>query len=388
MAKRSRVHEGTETRINDRIRVPGEPSVLLVNRASRLIIACVISVFAGSTAEASGFSLLQQGARASGLAGAYAGLADDPSAVFYNVGGLAWVEQNASFGASGLADSSGSFQGMASGVASDIAGEQESSSEARVHAFYVKALGEALKLGVGIYQPFGFNNEWRDADFFSGRGISTNSELETFDLNVSLGYELHPKVAVGAGVVQRFAEIKHSRRVQGIDPIGRSVVDFGSFGIETDRDSGIGWTLGFLAKPSEAFSIGVSHRSAVDIDFTGSGRLTQLPSGNSQLDDLVGASLPFDEDLGVISQLEFPATTTVGLALRYGALVWVIDVAQTDWSSVQVLSFNLPSQSSLDRDIKLLFDDADRRAVGRRIGHTGWFRGAPWPGVGGEPSAR
>src|SRR5205807_773929 len=57
---------------------------------TRLLIAIpVLCLAASSTAFAAGFSIFEQGAKATGMGGAFAATADDPSAIFYNVAGLA-----------------------------------------------------------------------------------------------------------------------------------------------------------------------------------------------------------------------------------------------------------------------------------------------------------
>ena len=54
----------------------------------KLVILAVIGMFAYSNAFASGFQLNEQGARALAMGGAFAGLANDPSALYFNPAGI------------------------------------------------------------------------------------------------------------------------------------------------------------------------------------------------------------------------------------------------------------------------------------------------------------
>ena len=59
----------------------------LLTRLSLLIPATILAV--GGVAFGSGFSIFEQGAKATAMGGAFVATADDPSAIFYNVAGIA-----------------------------------------------------------------------------------------------------------------------------------------------------------------------------------------------------------------------------------------------------------------------------------------------------------
>src|SRR5690242_3997102 len=52
-------------------------------------VLCLALSSAASTAFAAGFSIFEQGAKATAMGGAFSATADDPSAIFYNVAGIA-----------------------------------------------------------------------------------------------------------------------------------------------------------------------------------------------------------------------------------------------------------------------------------------------------------
>src|SRR3954466_5250323 len=66
------------------------PSTSILRSLAKLwlLITAVLLIVSGA-AYGSGFSLFEQGAKATAMGGAFAATADDPTAIFYNVAGIA-----------------------------------------------------------------------------------------------------------------------------------------------------------------------------------------------------------------------------------------------------------------------------------------------------------
>src|SRR5215468_3989963 len=59
-------------------------------RFPAFLVGCVLSTaLSAATVHAAGFEILEHGAAATGMVGAFTAKADDASAIFYNAGGLA-----------------------------------------------------------------------------------------------------------------------------------------------------------------------------------------------------------------------------------------------------------------------------------------------------------
>src|SRR5437763_16710138 len=71
-----------------------------LRRFSRTWVLVSAFILVGASAFGSGFSIFEQGAKATAMGGACAATADDPSAIFYNVAGLA-QQRKATFLAGG-----------------------------------------------------------------------------------------------------------------------------------------------------------------------------------------------------------------------------------------------------------------------------------------------
>src|SRR2546430_11980932 len=53
------------------------------------LLVVVVALLTSGAAFGSGFAIFEQGAKATAMGGAFAATADDPSAIFYNVAGIA-----------------------------------------------------------------------------------------------------------------------------------------------------------------------------------------------------------------------------------------------------------------------------------------------------------
>lgn len=329
----------------------------------------VLALLAAGPAAAAGFGLYDaQGTQAMGLAGAFVARADDPSAVFYNPAGLAFFEEKShAAGLSGYLLNESLYQGLPPGIGAGTNGEQEPVFTVVPHAYLTKAAGKKARLGLGINSPFLLDNDWANPDAFAGRFLSLQSEIQTYDLNPVVGWKVGRHLGLGAGLVYRSSSLETLRRFGIANPLGTDpeILDAASFAIDTSFDDGVGWNLGLLYRVPGSFSFGLSYRSAIEVDYDGEGRLTQISTGNTQLDELVAATLPLDQDLGMLTTIEFPDVATLGLALHLGQRILAeIDVSQTGWSSVQQLVFTFPNNSELSETLPLGFEDAMTYRVG------------------------
>ena len=308
---------------------------------------------------AGGFSTSEQGAKGTGLAGAYVAMADDPTTLFYNPGGLAFVEGKLiAVGTQVAATNESLFQGLPPGLGTESTGEQDTSFSFPVQAFALKKGGEKGMVGVGIYSPYSFNNEWANVDAFSGRSVASGSELTTYDFVPSVGWQLTPNLGIGGGIVYRLAELSVQRRFLGLDPSSGLPVDFAGVDMTTDMEGGFGFQAGLLHQLTERLSWGLCYRTGMTIDFTGTATLAAVPTGSEQLDALIAASLPIGEERALSSRLELPETATLGFGYWLSpALRIEVDAEWTAWSQLQGVNFDFVSDPLLDTTYPLRLSD-------------------------------
>ncbi|MCB1035228.1 MAG: outer membrane protein transport protein [Acidobacteria bacterium] len=330
----------------------------MAQRTAHIVFASTLLLIpaAGS---AGGFRHDDLGTRAAGLSSAFTAQASDPSAIFYNPGGVAFLEKPGLLvGTSIVRLQDATFQGLSPGDAAGTNGEQEGWTDYLVHAYWTKPLNPAVVIGVGLYQPFDLHTAWQNADTFAGRGLTTSAELTTYDLVPTLSLRLTNKLGLGIGGVYRSSELSHSRRLARFNPLTGETVDIANVGFKTDMEGAFGWQLGLLHKASKAFSWGLTYRSAIETTYNGAGQLTQIATGSSQFDDLVRATTPFGLDLPVATSLELPETASFGLAFHFGkALTLELDADWTAWSSIQEVPLDFVSEPQFSQAVTLQLDD-------------------------------
>ncbi len=320
---------------------------------------------------AGGFELSTQSSKGMAMGGAFVAAAEDPSAIFYNVGALAFLDKKAPIVTAGLAANNlnqSVYQGQPPGIGVGTNAEEETGRTLTPHAYAAVPMGDSATVGLGVYSPFGFDVRWADPDNFAGRFIALDSNLETIDVASGVAYQVTPTLGVGAGVVYRTSELTLVRRLPSFDPAAGQVVDVASVRAEATLDDGLGWTAGFLMRVGEALSVGGSYHSAIEIEYTGEARFTQIPTGNAGLDALIAATVPFDLDLSFRTRIEFPETAALGVAYAVSDTMLVeVDAVRTGWTSFDSLDLILPNNSEFDRALPQNFVDSMSYRMGVRM---------------------
>lgn len=313
----------------------------------KVVASLAISVFALQL-HADGLSLLDPNARAAGMGGAYVAQASDPTAIFYNPGGLALLKKKkgVSAGATFSSKREAAYQGLPPGVGAGTTAEQESSMSTLPYLFAVAPIGGRVVGGVGAYQAYKSQTEWAEPSQFAGRYIATSSEVDALDLSPAFGIALGPNIGIGGGAIYRRTTISANRRIGAT--LAGSIVDVAESAMETDTTSSTGWHAGILVRAGDAFALGITHRSAMNVEFEGAGKLTQIMTGNTQLDQLVAATFPFGQDLALTSQFDWPATTTAGIAVGGGPVLFEVDVTRAKWETAPAIAFAFPDDPELD----------------------------------------
>ncbi len=284
---------------------------------------------------AAGFSIFEQGSKSMGMAMAFTAQADDPSAIFYNPGGVAFLDgQHFSLGATLVTSTEGSFRGVDPSPGAGARGEQEPLFETPPHFYWTRQMNERWRFGLGLTSPYGLTTEWKNPAQFPGRYLSTKAALKAFDLNPTLAWQATPSLGVGFGVLVRFSDVELDRYVPSRSPITGQLVDVGKVNLKSDFNEGYGFTVGILHKWNESFSWGLSYRSRVKVDYKGDGRFTQILTGIPPFDAAIAHVIPFDQNLAIETSIEFPDTASLGLAFALSAQSKLeIDVNWTGWAS-------------------------------------------------------
>jgi long-chain fatty acid transport protein len=337
--------------------------------ASTPLVALACALCGAGPAGGAGFLIFEQGSKAMGMGGAFTAQADDGSAMFHNVAGLAFQRETSYDLGVTLLQPDSDFTGLAPFPGPGAAGSQESTVFYPVHFYFVKPLSDRLTFGVGFNSPFGLSTDWENPEEWPGRFISAKAELRAFDLNPSVGWKTGDRFGVGFGLVARISDVELERFLARPNPFAGTASDIATANLQSDFDTGIGWNVGILSKVGEYFSWGFSYRSKITIDYGGDGVFTQIPTGFPQFDAQVAAVIPFGQNLPIETSIEFPDLASLGVALGLTRSILVeIDVNWAGWSTFDEVLLDFTTAPAFSSVIPNDWDDAYNYRIGVRLG--------------------
>jgi long-chain fatty acid transport protein len=302
----------------------------------------------------SGFQVMTQGARATGMGLAFAGVADDPTAIFYNPAGLGWQKHFEVYvGGALLTRTDGGVVGANPFPGEGTEGTIEKQWFLVPNAYAVVPLTPELNFGVGVFSQYGLGLRWDDPETWAGRFVSQNAVIKSLDLNPTFSYQLFPQLAIAAGADYRFSKVQLERNQGRIDPFTGAFVDVAHVKLNSDllSNGGWGWNAGIMLKPFEALSIGASYRSKIKVDYEGDATFIQRLTGNPVFDALVAAGLPQGTH-PVATSIDFPSSVNLGAGIQLpGGFLLALEADWTEWSRFQQLNIVFPDgvAPNLDR---------------------------------------
>lgn len=338
--------------------------------------AAAVLLLAAPRSDAAGFAIFEQGARGMGFAGAYTAQAADGSAIFHNAAGIAFLRDRQLYVGGTLIKPSTSFTGAEPFPGSSVTEEGDVGLLVPPSAYYTHPFSERLAFGVGLHVPFGLETSWANPDNYTGRFISTRAALTGFSVNPTVAYKLEDRLAVGVGLDVRFSSLELDRRVPVVNPFTQRIVDGAAVHLQSDTNTGFGFNLGVLAKPSETLSIGASYRHQVKVEYSGTATFEPLSTGNADLDVRVRASLPTGA-LPLATSIEFPAFASFGVAKTFGDWTVEADVNWYQWKSFDELRLEFETEPRLDETIEEEYANAFQYRFGlqRVLSETWAVRG-------------
>lgn len=185
-------------------------------------------------------------------------------------------------------------------------------------AYYVKPLGERLRLGVSVNVPSGIGHDYGKR--WSGRYLSEESNLAFLAAAAPLAYRLSDRWSVAAGPYMIYTNFRTKARVNNILP------EYGDGNVRLEEDgAALGWLAGIMYEPTPSTRFGFSYKSSVDPELEGT------PSFNN-LDPLLREALAAGELLGTEVDVDFkvPAIAQAGFYTEFtdrwsatGDAIWI-----------------------------------------------------------------
>lgn len=285
---------------------------------SRLLLL-VLPLLISANLFAGGFQLNEHGARALGMGGAFTGVANDASAVYWNGAGISFLKgTNIVFGASFIAPSS-KFRGVTPDV-TEYRGKNLLFYP--VHFFGTTQLSEKFSVGLGFTTPFGLGTEWDEN--WVGKYLAVETSLQTFTVTPIVSYKPVESLAISAGFVYSFANVLITRK----NPLQPIFASDAFIHLEGDDMFAYGFNAGLMFKPTKCISIGASYHSEVTYEFEG--------TASSTGPDQVASSLPKGD---ITAELTTPQNIAGGIAVDLSSkLKLSADFQYVGWSSYDTLA--------------------------------------------------
>jgi long-chain fatty acid transport protein len=252
------------------------------------------------------------------MGGAFVGIADDFSAVFWNPAGAAGFRQTTfGFCAVDLMPKATYHLDLFS-----IDTKTQVSHYLGGLAGYYKPLSSKVVIGLGIGTPSGLGAMWDGEDFAALSGGTTyewSSKVGVFSISPLVAVKLNNWLSVGATFNLNYG-VFGLKMPGGSAEIGETTVDLGQYE-EHMTGLGVGATFGLLIKPSEKIGIGLTVRTPSTVSFNGSASLSYLSL----------YELPDSSDLK--RKITWPLWIAGGISFRpVPRLLLSADVHWTEWS--------------------------------------------------------
>jgi len=267
-----------------------------------------------STLFALGSRVPDQDAFATARGNAFAATASDPSAVYYNPAGITQLDgANLSLGTYGITLGS-SYTGPGGSVNS----HQQWAAPPQSFAT-MSFTNYHLALGLGVYSPYGLSMSWPNNAPWAG--LTKSGEIDYTRVNPVVAYKLLSTLSIAAGPMLDYSELQ---------------IKSPAFNLH-GYDTAVGFNAAVLWQPLQQHSIGVTYRSATDMNFKGHLNTIFPP--------------PFQAQPATLNY-HFPQTAVVGYSFR-PTTNWNLeaDADWTDWGVLRTVPVNtlipVPGLSSL-----------------------------------------
>lgn len=334
----------------------------IILMATALLSLCIGSLYAG------GFALSGVGSRATAMGGAFRGLADDASAMYWNPAGLGFMEEM-SIGLGGTFilpsaewNSKGTMFAYNGNPVQTMPGytdkkyEAEKSLRSFPNLFITMAKNPRLKYGLGVFVPYGLGTTWDAYELPSNlpatwggsplvyqAGFPKNEMLSSIaivDIHPSVAYQILPNLSAGLGISVLYGSIDLAKVAFYPDPANPPnpanplTYQYKYAPVTSDLSgTGIGYgaNFGLLFKPIECLALGLSGKIPTKLPMEGEAEVYLWKPQSATLPALkLGGKSDIDTDLNLPGDF--------GLGVSYKVMPnWIVnlDYTYTMWSTLE-----------------------------------------------------
>lgn len=297
-----------------------------MKKLTTIISAIVLSVLLTMPVHANGLSLNSVGSRALGMGGAFVGLANDGSAVYWNPAGLA--------GLGSRVYAYGTFI-MPNGYYK--AGTIDASLASNTYpapGLFVNYTMDKMAFGLGVYVPAGLGAEWNTADlgYPAAANLELMSQIGVINISPAFAYQVTNKLSLGVAINISYAMFDMKQPAMQ-DVNGDGIPEFFQYD-ESSTGMGYGATFGLKYEFSEKFSFGATARLASKVSMSGTAKNNLFPA----LPNFPPVVVPGPGESDFDRDITWPMWISGGFAYKPNEkLTLVFDAQMSQWSELDEL---------------------------------------------------
>ncbi len=296
----------------------------------KLLTLILICGFMANSAYGSGFQLNEHGARAMAMAGAFTGLANDPSALYFNPAGITQLKGTQFMAGVTMILPLASYTSPApANSVTDMDGQVFNP----INFYVTQQVGNKLAFGLGVTNQYGLGTKWNQN--WVGRYLAVETKVETFFFTPVLAYKLFENLSVSAGPVIALGTVKIAKKSpNAVSPLYPEFLTT----MDGTSDAAFGFTAGILYKVSDKFQVGASYRSEMKFNF--SGTAVSDPSSFTFTHPVLKVPITIPWPNGnITAPLTTPQNITVGLAyFPSNSFTTTFDFQYVGWTSYDKLA--------------------------------------------------
>ncbi|MEI6214173.1 MAG: outer membrane protein transport protein [Desulfuromonadales bacterium] len=322
---------------------------------NKLFLVGFLATLAGTATlvQAAGLKVNEQGAKAMAMGNAFVAQADDPTALFYNPAGIAFLKgTQVNLGSTTIFVPSTTFDGTAplSGNAPVGVGTTYVSEKAKKDIFIAPTFyathsfeGAPVTLGFGVNAIYPLAKSWDDSSVF--RAEVMNIAVKPINFQPTIAYRFdNYNLSIAAGLDIAYAIVTMQKMAYASDPkTANSAYELGNMGLDGTATD-VGYNLGLTWKPLPNLTFGVAYRSEIELKVKGNANyVPTTPAGYDIIGMTTNATSPYSRSRSVSNvstDITLPASLGLGVAWKpIEQLTLEFDAEWTGWSSMKKLEF-------------------------------------------------
>lgn len=227
----------------------------------KLSLVCLLLTFISHISFGSGYQVLLQGNRTTGMGNLGVMMYSDASSLFFNPGAMGFLDHNSiQIGFNPIFANTTYWNSETEN--SNYIANSDNPMGTPFHVFAVWGPQDGkFKFGIGAFTPYGSGVNWGNE--WAGRDLLNELTLRAIQIQPTVSYKISSRLAIGAGLDVTIGSVKLMKSILQDGRIDGSNYGEGSATLDGSATTAFGFNIGILYKPNERLDIGLDYRSEV-----------------------------------------------------------------------------------------------------------------------------